>query len=187
LLESNAIIFRLIDPEQFTGSRTTPYGGTIGLEVTHTGPDTKLHLVANDTSHELAPWFLDRVTHTPTALADMRTALLACADVLLATARGDADTHEQGDQLPKDDEATNSPPGEARLAKGDDVTYGTVYKHPSTDGACVLVYEVPNDVSDKRLHIAWDPDTTRIFAFYVDGILRDLSEEDQRELGERIL
>jgi len=175
LLEGNALMLRLIDSDRFAGPQNTASGRLVELRATRTASETKLSLITDNQRHELGPWFLDRVMHTPTAVAEMRDALLSCADALLTSTAVTVNGSDDARPAPTTDKAhphTQSMHEQVHLAKGDDVTYGTVYTGLN-DVSQAVVYEVPSEDNPGRFHIAWDPRQGKTVAAFVDGIRRD--------------
>ena len=157
LLEGNALLLRLIDFDRFVGSRTTKSGRKVELRATWSASKAKLSMAADDQCHDLGPWFLDSVMHTLTTVAEMKEALLSCADAMVAPAQETVDNPD----VPRQN-----------LSQGDDVTYGTVYMGPSRDSQAI-VYEVPSGQDSGRFHIAWDPRQRKYVAAFIDGIRVD--------------
>jgi hypothetical protein len=183
LLEGDALMFRMVELERLAGSETDESGQQREIRVTWSTTGPVLSLSIDDEVLELGPRFLDQLMYTPTALADMREALLSQAGVPhvanAPTAREAVGDHVHIGPVGGDltDPAQHAA-GPVLLAEGDEVRYGTVYTGP--DREPLIVYAIPAPGDDPERHIVWSPIRGRAVALYVNGDRLDLRADDAR-------
>ena len=168
LFEARAIMVRLIDIDRLTSTGRTTSGTPAQLRGRRSAHQAQVTITVCSQDIELGPWLIEILMHTPTAVADLRQALLTQADMLVAISPGtEAENQNENESCPR---GTAAPGGNSHpyLADGDDVTYGTVYLNP--DGEHHVVYEVSGESLARRFHIAWSPRERKIVAVYRDGL-----------------
>jgi hypothetical protein len=175
LLEGSAAMLRIVDIDRFTVSRHTPFGRLVEMCAKSTQDGTRLSVLVEGEQHEFGPGVLDPLFYTPTSLAEMREALLSSIDALLTLDVADESTLSRPEATDIRDEtsgvaALDQPA--IRLAKGDDVTYGTVYLMPDGNDP-VVVYEAPSD-GENLLHFAWDPKRNEVVCGFINGIMTNV-------------
>jgi len=181
LLENQVLMVRMIDADRLCGTEELTSGKVANLGVSaRQGSAFTVSLDVGDKTYETDHALLDRVMYTPTRIEAFKHALLASADNLLAMSQAADPSSEAADRA---EQRVSKAEDEVRLAPGDDIAYGTIYRseHPT---AHMVVYEPDHEDRGDISHVAWDADTQENVAFYRSGIRIDIDPADRRRLKE---